>query len=131
VRALIFILLNVLTKTRILISKTHINFFFYTKVGLDFFFTLINLYLSNVDILVNRLSLNKGLYNLEVFISYNRFPVLPELNSFFEQLGASSILAEEKAFGLKLFLRTTTLFGAETFLRFLKLPLLFNKHSQS
>ncbi len=129
VRALIFILLSVLTRTPILISKTEINFFFYTKVGLDFFFSLITLYLSNVDILVDRLSLNKGFNNLEVFIFYNRFPVIPELDSFFEQLGVSSILAGEKAFGLKLFLQTITLFGAETFLRFFKLPLLFNKHS--
>ena len=79
--------------------------------------------------MVNRLSLNKGFHALEIFIFYNRFPILPELDSLFEQLGTLFLLIEEKMFGLKLFLQTNTLFGAETFLRFLKLPVLFNKYS--
>jgi hypothetical protein len=120
--------LNVLTKTRILISKTQTNFFFYTKLNLDFFFNLINLYLSNVDIVVTRLSLNKCPSILEVFLLYNRLPMLPELDSLFEQVGTLSLLIEGKVFGLKLFLQASTLLGAETFLRFLKLPVLFNKY---
>lgn len=85
--------------------------------------------MSNVDIMVNRLSLNKGPQNLEIFLFYNRFPIIPELDSLFEQVGILLLLIEEKLFGIKLFLQTITLFGAETLLRFLKLPVLFNNYS--
>ena len=57
-----------LTKSYILISKKPREIFFYTKFNLDFFFNLINIYLSNVDIFINRLLLNKGQQALEVFV---------------------------------------------------------------
>ena len=58
---------------------------------------------------------------------YNKFPIIPEFDSLFEQVISLLFLIEEKVFGLKIFLRTNSIFGAETYLRFFKIPALFKK----
>lgn len=127
VRILMFILLNVLTSLRVFISKTKFKYSFYVKFKLNFIFHFINIYLSNVDISVNKLFLNKGQSTLEVILVYNKFPIIQELDSFFEQ--AMNLLAfiEENMFILKLYINTKTLIGGETFLRIFKLPILLTK----
>lgn len=127
VRILIFIFLSVLTKVGVFISKKKTKYFFYIKVNLDFFFNLINFYLSNIDITLNSLLLNKGQSILEVLISYNKIPIIPELGSFFEHAMGLLVYLEEKAFSFKVYLHSTTLVGAETYLRFLKLPIFLTK----
>ncbi len=49
-------------------------------------FNLNYLYQSNVDIHFRSLLLNTGKTILEIFLCYNRFPVIVELDSFFEQI---------------------------------------------
>ena len=126
-RVLVFLLLNILTTTKVFILKKHINFFFYIKVQLVFIFNIINIYLSNVDIAFRSLLLNKGQTILELFLFYNKFPIILELDNFFEQVINLLGLIEETIFGLKLYLQANTLISAETYLRFFKLPILLVK----
>ena len=88
---------------------------------------LVNFYLSNVDIIINKLYLTKGFSILEVSILYNNFPILPELDIVFEEAISLLTIIEEKFLGLKIDLRTDTIIGAETFLRTIKLPLFLTK----
>ena len=126
-RVLVFLLLNILTTTKVFISKKNLNFFFYIKVQLVFIFNIINVYLSNVDIAFRSLLLNKGQTVLELFLFYNKFPIILELDNFFEQVMNLLGLIEETIFGLKLYLKANTLISAETYLRFFKLPILLVK----
>lgn len=127
IRILIFIFLSVLSKTGVFISKKKTKYYFYIKINLVFIFNLINFYLSNIDITLNSLLLNKGKHILEVVISYTKIPIIPELDSLFEHLMNILTYLEERLFSLKVYLHTTTLIGAETYLRFLKLPVFLTK----
>jgi hypothetical protein len=91
-------------------------------------FRFVSFYLSNIDISLNLLFLNKGNSILEIFLSYSSVPIVPELDSFFEQvIGLLSFLEEDLILGFRFFLNTTTLIGAETLLRGLKIPVLLTK----
>jgi hypothetical protein len=127
VSILIFIILSVLTKVGVFISKKKTGYSFYIKVNLEFIFNLINIYLSNVDITLNSLLLNNGHNILEVFLSYNKMPIIPELDSFFEHVMNLLVYLEDKIVSLKLYINASTLVGAETFLRQLKLPVFLTK----
>jgi hypothetical protein len=82
--------------------------------------------LSNIDITINALFLNKGLRTMEVFLSYNRIPLIPELDNFFEQFINLFSIIEDRFLGLKIYLNASTIAGAESLLRLLKAPVLFN-----
>ena len=122
-RLLIFILLNILTTKCISILETKLNYYFYININLIFIFNLVNIYLSNIDIAVGSLLLNKGKETLEISLSYNKFPIVLELDNFFEQVLKLLTFVEEATLSLKLYLYISTLIGGETFLRFLKLPI--------
>jgi hypothetical protein len=127
VRILILIFLSILTKAGVFISKKKTKYFFHIKVNLALIFNVINFYLSNIDITLSSLLLNRGQNIIEVLISYNKIPILPELGSFFEYVMNLLVYLEEKSFSLKVYLNATTLIGAETYLRFLKLPVFLTK----
>jgi len=70
---------------RIFLTKKYTQYFFYVGISLSFIFNFIYLYLSNVDLILKQLFLNNGKSVLEIFLVSNLFPIIPELNVFFEQ----------------------------------------------
>lgn len=124
---LIFILLNVLTKVDVSISKKKNKCFFSITINLEFILNLIVAYLSNIDITLNHLLLNTGQHIIGIFLSYNKIPIIPELDSFFEQVINLLEYLEDSVFSLHLYLHTYTIIGAETYLRSLKVPLFLPK----
>lgn len=126
VRVLIFILLQALSTTSVFILKKKTKYLSYIWINLNFIFRLVYLYLSNMDITLNALFLNKGHHTLEVFLSYNKIPLISELDNFFEQFINLFSIIEDRFLGLKIYLNSSTIAGAEALLRFLKVPVLFN-----
>lgn len=127
IRILIFIILTILLDLDLFILKTKTKCFFYINLKLISIVNLVNFYLSNVDIVINKLHLTKGFSILEIIILYNNFPILPELDIVFEEAISLLTIIEEKLLGLKIYLHTDTIIGAETFLRTIKLPLFLTK----
>jgi hypothetical protein len=127
VRILIFIILNILTKAELGISKKKTKYFFYSNVTLSSILNFINLYLSNVDITLSSLLLNKGLDTIGVQFAYSKLPLFPELNNFFEQVVSLLQYLENTIFSIQLYIHTIALIGGETYLRALKLPVFLSK----
>jgi hypothetical protein len=123
---LIFIFLNVLTKASVVVSKLVLNCFFLINLSLGLILNFINIYLSNIDITLNKLLLNKGHGTLGVNFSYSKIPVTPEFNNFFEQVSNLLAFFEENKFSLHLYIRSLTIISVETFLRVLKLPVILS-----
>jgi len=88
---------------------------------------LVNIYFSNVDITIKDLFLNRGLSSLEIYLSYNKFPAIPELDVFFEQALNLLTVLEQCSFGLKLYVHTYSIIGAESFFRYFNLPTYLGK----
>lgn len=94
-RLLVFILLNILTSIDIFLLKKHTHFFFNVRISLCFIFNFIYLYLSNVDITLRQFFFNNGIGILEIFLVSNLFPIVPELDIFFEHVMHLLIFIEE------------------------------------
>jgi hypothetical protein len=121
---LIFIFLNILNKSSVGISKLFYKCFFYISLSLGLLLNFTNIYLSNIDITINRLHLNKGRGTLSLNFSYRKLPAIPEFNNFLEQVYDLLAFFEDNKFSLHLYIRSTTIVSAETLLRLLKLPIL-------
>lgn len=124
-RILIFIFLTIFcTGHSIFILKKQTKVFFYISIDLRFIFNLLDTYLSNVDISVNKLLAYKGKKSLVIFLSYNKFPLLPELDEFFEHVASLLTFIDDNVLGLRFYIDTISLIEAETRLRIFNLPIL-------
>lgn len=108
------------------ISKKQTKVFFYISINLQVILNLLNAYLSNVDISINRLLAHRGKNILIIFLSYNKIPLIPELDNFFEYVISLLTFIDDNLLGLKLYVDTTSLISAETLLRFFNLPIFLN-----
>ncbi len=79
-------------------------------------------YLSNVDLIINKILIYKGTSFFKIFARYNSFPILTELDLFFEQVLDLVSRIEESSLGLEVYIFSYHLVGAETLLRFFRLP---------
>jgi hypothetical protein len=122
-----FIFLNTLTNVKAGVSKKILRYFFYASVNLSLILNFINIYLCNVDIAINSLLLSKGTNAVGVFFSYNKAPIISELDVFFECVVSLLEYLAGITLSLRLYLRATTLLTAETFLRIFKVPVLLSK----
>ena len=93
------------------------------KFNLMFIFKFVFIYLSNVDININQILLYNGSRLVNVFLRYTHFPIIPELDGFFEQVFNILSFLEETALILQINVHSTSILGTETILRFFKLPL--------
>ena len=126
-RILIFIFLTIFSMGNTLfISKKQTKVFFYISINLQVILNLLNAYLSNVDISINRLLAHRGKNILIIFLSYNKIPLIPELDNFFEYVISLLTFIDDNLLGLKLYVDTTSLISAETLLRFFNLPIFLN-----
>lgn len=105
------------------ISKKQTKVFFYISINLRIIFNLLDIYLSNVDISVNRLLAHQGKHMIIIFLSYNKLPIIPELDNFFEYVMGLLSFIDDNVLGLKLYIDTISLISAETLLRSFNLPI--------
>jgi hypothetical protein len=127
IKVLIFIFLSILTRVKPGVSKRMLKYFFYTSLDLGLIFNFIHIYLCNVDIEINTLLLRKGKNTIGVFFSYNKMPIISELDILFEGITSLMENLQEITLSVKCYLRANTLLITETFLRILKIPILLSK----
>jgi len=118
---------HLLLDNRILAIKQETFYHMQVKLKLDFIIKLVFVYFSNVDLIINRAYLSRGFDILKLYIRYDKFPIIPELDSFFDQVMSLLVLMDYSSLIIKAYFITNSIISVETFLRFLKIPLILNR----